>query len=65
MWTKQHQAPCGTCGRDTKHVTHYRKDDAGGALVAEVQCAEHKDVPAPSDQLSAAFRWVSPLGHSH
>lgn len=50
MWTKQHQALCITCGRSTKHVTHYKKDDVGGSLVAEVQCAEHHEAAVCSEQ---------------
>ena len=50
MWTKQHQALCVTCGRNTNHVTHYIKDNAGGSLVAEVQCAEHHEAPVRSEQ---------------
>jgi hypothetical protein len=56
MWTKQHQALCGTCGRNTNHVTHYHKDDVGGALIAEVRCAEHKDVPVINEASAAAWR---------
>jgi hypothetical protein len=55
MWTKQHQALCGTCGTNTNHVTHYHKDDAGGALIAEVRCAEHQDVPVINQASSPAW----------
>lgn len=57
MWTKQHQALCITCGRNTNHVTHYKKDDGGGPLTAEVQCAEHREAPpaARSGQYQAAW----------
>ncbi|MHC6230025.1 hypothetical protein ACX5I6_10040 [Arthrobacter sp. MMS24-T111] len=43
MWTKQSQSYCPTCGRATKHVTHFRKDDAG-SLVAEVRCSECPEI---------------------
>ncbi|HSU45298.1 MAG TPA: hypothetical protein VLJ40_00160 [Arthrobacter sp.] len=43
MWTKQSQSFCPACGRTTKHVTHFQKDDAG-ALVADVRCAECPEV---------------------
>lgn len=53
MWTKQHQALCTTCGRNTNHVTHYKKDDVGGSLIAEVQCAEHHEAAVRSEQYQA------------
>jgi hypothetical protein len=53
MWTKQHQALCMTCGRNTNHVTHYKKDDAGGPLIADVQCVEHREATAGTDQHQA------------
>ena len=46
MWTKQHQTFCITCGRTTNQVTRYRGDDAGGTLIAQVQCAEHPEPPS-------------------
>jgi hypothetical protein len=55
MWTKQHQALCGTCGRNTNHVTHYHKDDVGGALIAQVRCAEHKDVLVVNEPSSTTW----------
>ncbi|WP_306635175.1 hypothetical protein [Pseudarthrobacter siccitolerans] len=36
-------------------MTHYHKDDAGGALIAEVRCAEHRDVPVISEASSPAW----------
>lgn len=45
MWTKHSQSFCPECGRTTKHVTHFLKDDAG-SLVAEVRCVE---CPEPSE----------------
>ena len=54
MWTKQHQAFCSKCGKETKHVTHYQKDDVGGSLVADVQCAEHKESSVYSNQRMSA-----------
>ncbi|MET4589321.1 hypothetical protein [Arthrobacter sp. 754] len=53
MWTKQHLTYCVTCGRNTNQVTHYRKDDAGGSLTAEVQCAEHTEAVVHGDVSSA------------
>jgi hypothetical protein len=44
MGTKQHQSFCAACGRTTIHVTVYQKGDAGGPLVATVQCFEHSDI---------------------
>lgn len=31
-------------------MTHYKKDDVGGSLIAEVQCAEHHEVAVCSEQ---------------
>ncbi|MGX1159888.1 hypothetical protein FBY31_1751 [Arthrobacter sp. SLBN-100] len=58
MWTKQQQAMCGTCGTNTNHVTHYHKDEAGGGLIAEVRCAEHRDVNLINEASSPA--WMAP-----
>lgn len=49
MWTKQHKTFCSTCGRTTNHFTHYIKDDAGHAMIADVHCAEH-----PADDREAS-----------
>ena len=31
-------------------MTHYKKDDVGGSLIAEVQCAEHHEAAVRSEQ---------------
>lgn len=45
MGTKQHQSFCAFCAKITNHVTRYQKSDAGGTLVASVQCFEHAERP--------------------
>lgn len=42
MGTKQHSTFCPSCGKTTKHVTRYHKDD-GGPLFAIVRCVEHTE----------------------
>ena len=34
-------------------MTHYVRDDIGGSLIAEVQCAEHHEAPDRSEQYQA------------
>ncbi|VXB77762.1 conserved hypothetical protein [Arthrobacter sp. 9AX] len=36
-------------------MTHYRKDDVGGALIADVRCAEHQDVPVAHEVSRAVW----------
>ncbi|CCQ45098.1 hypothetical protein ARTSIC4J27_1031 [Pseudarthrobacter siccitolerans] len=36
-------------------MTHYHKDDVGGSLIAEVRCAEHKDVPVINEACPVAW----------
>lgn len=59
MWTKQSQSFCHACGRTTKHVTHFNKDDAG-TLVASARCAE-----CPQPGASAEHRVPAPQWSSH
>lgn len=58
MWTKQSQSFCPACGRTTKHVTHFHKDDAG-TLVASVRCAECPQPSIAAEHRSSVVQWKS------